>query len=62
MSNIDIFGGIEPEKAFARYELVGASEEEVHEMENSLVMARVERIAANLEAITARLNLLCPGS
>ncbi len=59
MSNVDIFGGIEPEKAFARLELADASEAEAREFADSLVLARVQRVAANLEAISARLDLLC---
>jgi bZIP-type transcription factor MBZ1 len=58
MSDVDIFGGIEPEKALARYELVDASEEEIKEMEDSIVMARIQRISANLDAISARLDML----
>lgn len=55
LSNIDIFGGIEPEKVLARYELVDASEEEVVA---TLAMAKVERICANMEEVTARLERL----
>lgn len=59
MSNIDLFGGVEPEKAFARYELVGATEEEVNEAEDAAILARVARIVGNMEAISARLDSLC---
>jgi hypothetical protein len=58
MSNVDIFGGIEPEKALARYELVDASEEEIKQVEESIVMARIQRIVANLDAISSRLDML----
>lgn len=57
-SHVDIFGGIEPEKALARYDLVDATEEKVREAEASLVLARVERIAANLDIIATRLGML----
>ncbi|KAK3315516.1 hypothetical protein B0H66DRAFT_346436 [Apodospora peruviana] len=55
LSNIDIFGGIEPEKAFARIELVDATAEEANA---TMAMARVQRISANLEAVMARLECL----
>lgn len=54
-SHIDIFGGIEPDKALARYELVDASEEEVSA---ACAMARVQRISASLESVMSRLSLL----
>lgn len=55
LSNIDIFGGIEPEKVLARYELVNTSEDDAAV---TLAMARVQRISANLESVMARLELL----
>ena len=55
LSNIDIFGGIEPEKAFARLDLVDATEEEESA---ALAMARVQHISAGLEGVMARLDLL----
>ncbi|KAK0613314.1 hypothetical protein B0T14DRAFT_437090 [Immersiella caudata] len=55
LSNIDIFGGIEPEKVLARYELVNTSEDDAAV---TLAMARVQRISANLEGVMARLELL----
>ena len=58
MSDVDLFGGVEPEKALARYELVDASEEEIKEVEDSIVLARIQRAAANLEAISSRLDML----
>lgn len=58
LSQIDIFGGIEPEKALARYELVDATEEEASAC---LAMARVQRINASLEGLAARLELLTVG-
>ncbi|GKT44501.1 BZIP-type transcription factor MBZ1 [Colletotrichum spaethianum] len=54
-SHVAIFGGVETEKVLARYELVDASEEE----QNACVaMAKVQRIAASLEPILARLESL----
>ncbi|WQF82351.1 Putative basic-leucine zipper domain-containing protein [Colletotrichum destructivum] len=54
-SHIDIFGGVETEKVLARYDLVDASEEE----QNACVaMARVQRLAASLEPVLARLESL----
>lgn len=55
LSEVDIFGGIEPEKAFARYELVNSTDEEALA---DLAMARIQRINANLESVAARLELL----
>ena len=55
LSNIDIFGGIAPEKAFNRYELVDATEDE---MNATMAMARIQRISANLESVMARLESL----
>jgi hypothetical protein len=55
LSNVDIFGGIEPEKAFARYELVDATEEGAAA---TFAMARVQRISASLESVMARLEVL----
>lgn len=55
MSNVDIFGGIEPEKALARYELVDASEDDTAAV---LAMARVQRISASLDDVMARLERL----
>ncbi|KAK2049977.1 bZIP transcription factor [Colletotrichum somersetense] len=54
-SHVDIFGGVETEKVLARYELIDASEEE----QNACVaMAKVQRIAASLEPVLARLESL----
>ncbi|TQN69509.1 BZIP-type transcription factor MBZ1 [Colletotrichum shisoi] len=54
-SHIGIFGGVETEKVLARYDLVDASEEE----QNACVaMARVQRLAASLEPVLARLESL----
>ncbi|KAL2755311.1 hypothetical protein ACRALDRAFT_2041705 [Sodiomyces alcalophilus JCM 7366] len=55
-NDLDIFGGIEPEKVLARYELVDAPEEEAKAM---LAMARVQRISASLEPVLIRLEQLC---
>ncbi|KAK1772793.1 putative bzip transcription factor protein [Phialemonium atrogriseum] len=54
-SHVDVFGGIEPDKALARYELVDASEEEVAA---TCAMARVQRISAGLESVMTRLELM----
>ncbi|RYP46037.1 hypothetical protein DL768_007717 [Monosporascus sp. mg162] len=58
LSAIDLFGGIEPEKAFARYELVDASDEEVAA---DMIARRVERLSAGLEASLSRLERLTIG-
>jgi len=52
---VDIFGGLEPEKVLARYELVDASDEEQSAI---LTVARAERICDRLEALRERINLL----
>lgn len=54
-SHVDVFGGIEPDKALARYELIDASEEEVAA---TCAMARVQRISAGLESVMTRLELM----
>jgi hypothetical protein len=54
-SAIDIFGGIEPEKAFARYELVDSSEEDKIA---SMALGRVERLAASLATTLSALERL----
>lgn len=55
LSHVDIFGGIELEKVFERYELVDASEEEVGA---ALAMERVQRISSSVESVMARLELM----
>lgn len=51
----DLFGGVGSEKTLARYELVDATlEEEVA----ARSMARFERMAANLEAVFTRLEIM----
>ncbi|KAI0019457.1 hypothetical protein F4780DRAFT_780489 [Xylariomycetidae sp. FL0641] len=55
LPSVDLFGGVEPEKAFARYELVDASEEEAVA---GIALRRVERLAASLEATVSRLDRL----
>jgi hypothetical protein len=55
LSHVDIFGGIELEKVFERYELVDASEEEVGA---ALAMERVQRISSTVERVMARLELM----
>ncbi|KAL1872467.1 hypothetical protein VTK73DRAFT_1464 [Phialemonium thermophilum] len=57
-SHVDIFGGIEPDKALARFELVDATEEEATA---ALAMAKVQRINASLESVVARLEMLTAG-
>lgn len=52
----DIFGGVESEKTLARYELVDATMEE--EAAAARSMGRFERLAANLEAVCTRLEIL----
>lgn len=55
LSNVDIFGGIESEKALSRFELVDATEEE---STAALAMARVQKISASAESVVSRLELL----
>lgn len=55
LSHVDIFGGIETEKMLSRFELVDATEEEASA---AIAMARVQRISANMEAVTSRLEIL----
>ncbi|KAF7547930.1 hypothetical protein G7Z17_g7387 [Cylindrodendrum hubeiense] len=55
LSHIDLFGGIESEKALARFELVDATEEEASA---AMAMARVQRISAHVDAVVSRLELL----
>lgn len=54
-SQLDIFGGIDTEKALSRFELVDATEEEESAV---YAMARVQRISASAESVLARLELL----
>jgi len=58
ISDIDIFGGIEPEKVLSRYDLVDASEEEIKKVEDSIVLARIQRVTSHLDAISSRLDML----
>lgn len=51
----DIFGGVGSEKTLARYELVDAT---VEEEAAARSMDRLERLAANLEAVYTRLDIL----
>ncbi|KAK8920043.1 BZIP-type transcription factor [Metarhizium anisopliae] len=55
LTGIDLFGGIESEKMFARYELVNATEEEATA---AFAMARVQRISASIDSVVSRLELL----
>ncbi|ATY62428.1 bZIP transcription factor [Cordyceps militaris] len=55
LSHMNVFGGINTEKALARFELVDATEEE---RSAAYAMARVQRIAASAESVVARLELL----
>lgn len=54
-SHVDIFGGIEPEKMLARYELADATEEEATA---TFAMARVQRISAHIDDVVSRLEML----
>lgn len=55
-SDADIFGGLEPEKVLARYDLVDASQAESDAL---VAMARVQRISAALDHVHDRLERLC---
>lgn len=52
---VDVFGGVQPEKVLARYELVDAAEEEQGAL---LAMERVLRMCARLEATRERIEQL----
>ncbi|KAI1764863.1 hypothetical protein GGR53DRAFT_297128 [Hypoxylon sp. FL1150] len=60
LASVDIFGGIELEKAFSRLEL---SESELSGQNATSILAsrRIERLAARLEPIMARLDRLAIG-
>jgi hypothetical protein len=58
LSSVEIFNGIETEKAFARYELVDATEEEAA---TNMTVRRVERLSASLESTLANLERLTMG-
>ena len=53
---LDVFGGLEPEKVLARYQLVDASEAEGDAL---VAMARVQRLSAALDHVHDRLERLC---
>lgn len=55
LSEDEVFGGIQPEKFLARYELLDASEEEQNA---ALAMASVQRRMAALESVCARLEMI----
>ncbi|KAI0136844.1 bZIP transcription factor [Xylariales sp. AK1849] len=55
LSSINVFAGIQSEKAVARYELVDASKEQAVA---TRALARVQHLTANLEATMARLERL----
>lgn len=55
LSQLDLFGGVGSEKTLARYELVDAA---IEEEAAARSMARFERLAANLEAVCTRLEIL----
>ncbi|XXG97827.1 hypothetical protein Hte_004141 [Hypoxylon texense] len=57
---VDIFGGIELEKAFGRLEL-SDSEQSPEDHTVALALRRIERLAASLDPIRARLDLLTIG-
>ncbi|KAI0131400.1 hypothetical protein F4814DRAFT_167792 [Daldinia grandis] len=58
LTAVDIFGGIEPEKTFARYELIDFSGKDTVAI---MAARRVERLAASLEPVLARLDMLSIG-
>ena len=53
LTNVDLFGGIEPEKALARLDLVEDSQSEAAA---SLAMDRVDRISASIDAMMTRID------
>ncbi|PHH75287.1 hypothetical protein CDD82_4512 [Ophiocordyceps australis] len=53
--NMEIFGGLEADKVFARYDLIDATEEE---KSSTLAMARLQRISASIAPLVSRLELL----
>ncbi|KAM3460335.1 hypothetical protein BBAD15_g8325 [Beauveria bassiana D1-5] len=55
LSHIDVFGGIDADKALSRFELVDATEAEHCAV---YAMARVQRISASAESVIARLELV----
>lgn len=55
LPELEIFGGVQPEKFLARYELLDASTEEKNA---ALAMASVQRRFASLEGMCARLEML----
>ncbi|KAK4173958.1 hypothetical protein QBC36DRAFT_244408 [Triangularia setosa] len=57
-SQVDIFGGIEPEKALARYKLVNSTEEEATA---DRAVARIQRLTTKLDGIASRLEMLGVG-
>ncbi|KAI6093023.1 hypothetical protein F4821DRAFT_114685 [Hypoxylon rubiginosum] len=60
LTSVDIFGGIETEKAFSRLEL-SESEQSAEDAACTLASRRIERLAARLEPIMARLDRLTIG-
>ncbi|KAI1370337.1 hypothetical protein F4677DRAFT_366583 [Hypoxylon crocopeplum] len=58
LTAVDIFGGIESEKAFSRLELVDSSDEDIAA---AMAARRVERLVASLEPVLARLDMLTIG-
>lgn len=55
LAPVDIFGGINSEKALSRIELVDATEEEAAA---AIAIARVQHISDNIESVISRLELL----
>ncbi|KAI1101176.1 hypothetical protein F4804DRAFT_21384 [Jackrogersella minutella] len=55
---VDIFGGIDSEKAFSRFELVDSSDEAIVTI---VAARRAERLVASLETVMARLDMLTIG-
>jgi hypothetical protein len=58
LSSVDIFGGVESEKTFSRYQLVDATDEESIA---NMALRRVERLSASLESTLANLERLTSG-
>ncbi|KAI0182076.1 hypothetical protein GGR52DRAFT_568280 [Hypoxylon sp. FL1284] len=60
LASVDIFGGIELEKAFSRLELHGAEECD-QDVTVLAALRRIERLAARLDPVMAKLDLLTIG-
>ncbi|EFX06217.1 bzip transcription factor [Grosmannia clavigera kw1407] len=60
MPNVDVFGGIDSEKALARYELVDVVDGRAGAVSEEVAIARINLLASNLKGISARLDMLVP--